>query len=184
VVAFEPVPAVRDRLEANVRLNRLTNVSVRSEAVSDAPGEAAIFVGPASHRGISSFRPVSGSPATVHVTTARLDDLPVARGPVRLVKLDVEGAEYLALCGMRGLLEAVGPDLIVEVSDGFLRELGRSARELCDLLAGLGYRMYVIEWDHLVPVDGWNDRLPDQFNALFTRRPELPATVAVTSAGE
>lgn len=43
-------------------------------------------------------------------------------------------------------------------------------------LEQIGYRMFRIDWDGLVPC-GWDTTLPDQFNALFTAREVLPGNV-------
>lgn len=42
-----------------------------------------------------------------------------------------------------------------------------------------GYRMYHIGWDGLVPLERWRPELPIQFNALFTKRQQLPPGLVV-----
>jgi FkbM family methyltransferase len=177
VFAFEPVPLTRAGLHDNLRLNRAGNVTVREEALADLPGDAEFFVGPADHRGTSSLRPIEAASETIHVRKARLDDLGLP-GPVRAIKIDIEGAELLALRGMTELLRRDHPDLIVEVTDSFLRSMSHSAAALCEFLRGLGYRMYVIGHDGVTPAEPGRGDLPEQFNALFTARPELPTEVS------
>lgn len=174
VMAFEPVPVTRDGLLDNLRLNRVANVTVREEALSDVPGDATFYVGPADHRGTSSLRPLDVTSGMIQVRKERLDALVPAGRRVHLIKIDVEGAEYLSLRGMEAILKRDQPDLIVEVTDSYLRGMGHSALELHQFLAGLGYRMYRIDHDGLHPVDPVRDLLPDQFNALYTVRPGLP----------
>jgi FkbM family methyltransferase len=178
VVAFEPVPLTRDQFTKNVQLNGFGNLMIRDEALSERPGEVEFFVGPTDHRGTSSLRPLDASSEKIRVRTARFDDLGLD-GPARVIKIDVEGAELLALHGMAETLRRDHPDLIVEVTDSFLRTMGHSAVALGEFLLGLGYRMYVIDHPGLVPVDPNRADLPGQFNALFTTRAELPPRVSV-----
>lgn len=175
VYAFEPLPAVRDQLVENVRLNAATQVVVRPEALADAPGEVAFYVGPTDHMGVSSLRPVDGHTARLTLRTGRLDDLLPPDVRVGLVKIDVEGAEYLALRGMEGRLRRDRPDIVAEVTDTFLRELGHSTEMLFDFLLGLGYRAYRIETKGLRPVTAAAVVALGQSNVLFTARPTLPA---------
>jgi FkbM family methyltransferase len=182
VVAFEPVALTRGQLAENVQLNRLGSVTVRGEALSDQAGEVEFFVGPTDHRGTSSLRPLAASSERIRVRTVRLDDLELP-GPVRVVKIDVEGAELLALRGMADTLRQDHPDLIVEVTDSFLRTMGHSVNALCEFVGGLGYRMYVIDHNGLKPLDPLRGDFPGQFNALFTHRPELSSDLSPSGCG-
>jgi FkbM family methyltransferase len=179
VFAFEPVPLVREQLPHNVKLNGFGNVAVHDEAVSDTDGQAIIHVGPREHTGISSLRPLSRSTAGVEVRTYRLDSLTAVGPALRLVKIDVEGAEYKVLCGMQTLLPRQQPDIVLELTDAFLAELGSSAEQVYDLLTKHGYRMYVIANDEIVPVHAWSPTFNTQMNVLFTCRSQLPATLKV-----
>ena len=179
VWAFEPAPGTRERLAQNVRLNGLTNVTVRSEALSNVDGEQRFWAGPTDHSGIASLRPLQGTEGSYEVRTARLTScLPRDAAP-RLIKMDIEGAEHLAIQGMVDLLETSHPDIVIEISDHFLKELGSSSREVCSTLIDLGYDMYVIGWDGLARSTCWTPSLPTQFNALFTIRTSLPATLTL-----
>jgi FkbM family methyltransferase len=80
-------------------VNRVANVIVREEAVADQAGEVPLFIGPANHRGTSSMRSLPDSSGVLEVPKGRLDDLLPAGERVRLIKIDIERAEYLALDG-------------------------------------------------------------------------------------
>ena len=200
VWAFEPVPVTREELSKNVRLNGFQNVRIFEQAISNTPGTASFSVGPTDHRGTSSLRELTDGSATLTVETARLDDLlqhePDAsakesgavaceagseeRQKVDLIKIDIEGAEYLALQGMTECLKRDRPDLVIEVTDQFLRVMGHSAEELCWMLADLGYHMYRIEHTSLVAFEPGQAAGYGQYNALFTTREKLPANLEVT----
>jgi FkbM family methyltransferase len=179
VYAFEPAPPTRQDLEWNVRLNQAANVVVRAEALADKAGETTFCLGPRDHRGTSSLRSLADGTERLTVATARLDDLLPDGCRVNLIKIDVEGAEYLALLGMRECLKRDHPDLVIEVTDSFLREMGHSAEQLCAELFGLGYNMYIIDHRGLQPVRSPALVPAGQHNALFTTRQGLPAPLRV-----
>jgi FkbM family methyltransferase len=150
VIACEPDPVTAGLLRANVALNRFSWVDVHEVALSDHAG-AALFrpVGTAS--GLSSLVPRPGAPSTdaagadVEVATATLDDLVgVHHGRVRLLKLDVEGAEVQALRGATRLLTGDRPDLILEVEPTHLARQGSTLGELEALLTDAGYAAYLL----------------------------------------
>jgi FkbM family methyltransferase len=179
VVAFEPAASTRARLTHNIKLNHLTDVEIHAEAVAEVDGQASFFTGAKDHSGMASLRVLEQNSPAATVRTCRLDDCIAETQRVGLIKIDVEGAEHAAVRGMERTLRHWHPDLIVEISDDYLKEMGRSGQQLTDLVLGLGYRMYLIDWNGLVPLAGWAANLPAQFNALFTVRPELPATLVI-----
>jgi len=174
VDAFEPNPQLSDLICRTIEVNRLAKVTVHSRAVTDQSGVAEFVIDP--EPSISHMRaPTEETPATstITVSTLSLGDfhLQCGYGP-HLVKIDVEGAELAALEGMAGCLDRDSPDLIVEVTDEYLRAMGASAAALVTFLAGKGYAMYRIDHNALVPVDAAHlHQCPSQFNALFTKRP-------------
>lgn len=179
VIAFEPEPWASKRLVHNVGLNNPTCVTIRNEAVSDHDGQTEMFVGPAEHRGLTSLRPLNKFDGNIAVRTVRLDQAFPPETCVRLIKIDVEGAECMALSGMQKLLATARPEIVIEVTDRFLKEMGGSAKALYQFLRDSGYRMYVIDWDGLVPVHHWSVTLPAQFNALFTHMTSLPSQLRI-----
>jgi FkbM family methyltransferase len=182
VLAFEPVPLVRERLLANLKLNGIANAVVRPVALNDAAGKITIFSSSCDNTGLSSFRRLDAAATEIEIEAVRWDKEVSPEKNVRLIKIDVEGAECRVLRGMGDYLDRAGlhrPDLVIEVSSSYLMELGDSAQDLCQQLTRRGYRMFAIRWDGLVPLDGWNRNLPNQFNALFTTRASLPSKLNI-----
>jgi len=150
VHAFEPQPDNRRRLTEHVSMNGLTNVvTIHDVALSDQPGEVELhtFENPAANHGQSTF--FAGTQATrkVRVRTVRLDDYLPGVAP-RLIKLDIEGAEPLAIAGMRNTLRAHRPAVIVELNATTLARAGFATREPLDRLleAVPQYEPHVIAW--------------------------------------
>ncbi|HEY3282478.1 MAG TPA: FkbM family methyltransferase [Armatimonadota bacterium] len=148
VHAFEPTPEVADSLQANVTLNGFGNVTICRAAVSDAPGIVHLHPDPEAPD-INSILPVRGQNrgATVEVPALRLDDYIAQRGlgPVDMVKMDIEGAEMMALAGAPKLLSGeTAPILILELNPEALDRAGSSPAELLRLLERHGYAYHGI----------------------------------------
>ena len=148
VIAFEPMPAFADRLENNVALNGFQNVTVMRLGLSDAPGEAPIFVSSSSyadgthHDGLATLFPSGGrTTSAATIPLARLDDLLSAgqTGRVDIIKMDIEGGELSALRGARSLLLRDGPSIILEVGRETCRAAGYEMEDILRLLDEFGY---------------------------------------------
>jgi FkbM family methyltransferase len=145
VVCFEPASATRSALRRNVDLNAYPWVEVRAEALAESEGYQTLLTFNGDEAGLSSFSPAAAAGAiSEDVRLATLDGaLGTDLDGVRLVKLDLEGAEVKALRGAPRLL-AHGPDLIVEVEPEHLARQDSSVEELVLLLETAGYRLYEI----------------------------------------
>ena len=163
VFAFEPVPRNLRLLERNLRLSQLTDrVTVVPKAVSNAPAPfLEMFLPNESVAVVASLRPVaSPGGGKVRVPNMRLDDFPLpADHPLRLMKVDVEGAELEVLQGGVTLLRQRKPVLLVEVHGFALPQFGSSTAEFDRFLAGLGYRETRLDF---------RSARDDYYQALFT----------------
>ena len=118
VFAFEPMPANFAALRENVALNGYQNITLSQTAVSNTAGRTRLHQLDRRELSATATLVAGGDADTggLEVETGRLDDLiPSARRPVRLVKLDVEGAEGWVLEGMRDILARDRPLLLVEI---------------------------------------------------------------------
>jgi len=169
VLSFEPLPSMRERITENLALNRMENVTLHGVALSNTVGEVTFYEGPLGHKGISSMRPIEEVSTTLQVPTMPLDDIAASVPSVKLIKIDVEGAEQLVVLGAANLIAQHHPDLIIEITDQYLKPFGHSARGLSDSLCSLGYRMYKITPKGLI--ETFPDRAADedQYNALFSQ---------------
>lgn len=167
VLSFEPVPSMRKRLMENISLNTMSNIFVHDVAISNVEGVLPLFEGPEGHKGISSLRKIDNSTVTIEVKTRPLDAFGDDLSAVKLIKVDVEGAEQLVLEGMTRVLQNHHPYLVIEVTDNYLSAFGHSATQLASYLTRMGYRMYEIQPAGLVPMEPEQAADNDQFNALF-----------------
>ncbi len=120
VVAFEPVPWCADAVATNIALNELANAEVRAEAVGAASGRAGLrVVRDASQSMLASLSRGADAREEIDVEVVALDDLvsSAAIPPPDVLKLDIEGAEILALAGMRETIARHRPRIICEIHD-------------------------------------------------------------------
>jgi FkbM family methyltransferase len=145
VIAFEPMPWARAKLERNLSLNAFRNVTVVSHGLSDAPGSARVHFRSSWSQiadGGTTETPASTEPATIEFV--RLDDyLAAARvDRVDFIKLDVDGYEPQVLRGARQTLAAHHPIILMELVEYPQRAPGDALASVLALLADLGYRFF------------------------------------------
>jgi FkbM family methyltransferase len=151
VMAFEPNELVRERLQRNLRLNGLRNVSVLSFGLSDAPGTAHLYVNDASSANknatlVADPRNASSSLATVELRT--LDDVwrkEASRRSTHFIKIDIEGYEFAVLRSGAELLKECRPLILAEFSAYYSGLLGYSWRELCTWMEQHGYDVFTLD---------------------------------------
>lgn len=153
VVAFEPVPANLELLRRSIAENGFEDrVRVVSGVVAEATGEADLLsadVRYAFNSGGSHIVNAAASDPLDHrrlrVAKIQLDGFAMPR-PVSFVKIDVEGAEGLALRGGKELLARDRPTVLAEINPRQLLEVsGCSAEDLIGWMAELGFECHLLE---------------------------------------
>lgn len=182
VIACEPVPETLQLLQRNIAINRFHWIETHNLALGERSGEAELFSFGAG-AGLSSFAPATriGSQRLV-VPVRSLDEISRGdRSRVRLVKLDIEGAEVKALCGARQLLQGK-PDFLVEVEPEHLARQGTSINEMKAIFSAAEYEAYEVQEDAngvvLVQIREWEDarQSPNVFLSVRSL-PSLPCPV-------
>ncbi len=148
VIAFEPSPRERQRLDWTLKINRRHNVRVEPYAIGNGEGSEQLFVCMGRNSGCNSLRqPAVSEPVqatTVPVTT--LDGYLRGRGirQVDFIKIDVEGAELAVMGGARGLLNSgARPVIICEIADVRTLPWDYPASKIYDLLRDFGYLWFL-----------------------------------------
>jgi len=152
VYAFEAEPENYAILTKNVELNGYTNVTCIPKAVSDRTGTLTLYVDP---QGNDRHSIIEDSQAPIHLTkcvvsTVTLDEYASSEGWPRIdvIKMDIEGAEPLALAGMSAILNRSDLiHLLIEFAPEILRRSGTGPLELLTQLRRLGFTISVVEQD-------------------------------------
>src|SRR5262249_5362669 len=124
VYAFEPLPENLAYLTRHVELNGLKNVTVEPSAVSDVSGTVQFARG--SNRSTGGLK----SDGNLKVNSIAVDEFVFGRAnsAPQVIKIDVEGAEFLVLQGARRVLSEHRPVLYLATHGDEVR------RRCCALL--------------------------------------------------
>jgi FkbM family methyltransferase len=155
VVAIEADPQTFSMLSGNVERNHLRNVRPVNVAAWDCEESLQIFA-KAGHRGMTTvireradrwnlkeYCAVRGAPLSRLRSSEEIK-------AARLIKIDVEGAEWHVIMGLRPSLEGCRHDLeiIIEIAHEMLRAEGKSCEDLLGLFREMGFHPYCIENDY------------------------------------
>jgi FkbM family methyltransferase len=158
VHAFEPTPALAERIRLNAYLNNLTQVIVNEVAVSEGAGTASLHISREDPEANSLFNMESGTDV-VSVSTTGLDAYSANAGisHVDLIKIDCEGSELSVLRGARELLSRQdAPVLLLECNSASLSASGGNVSDLCQYLQDASYECYCLEQLREQPHAVWN----------------------------
>lgn len=143
IYSIEALPQNYERLKENIELNQFERIQTYQLAVSDREGMIELSL----NDGDSTPSILEGNAThKINVKTDKLDNI-LPQTNLELAKMDVEGAELLALKGANLLLQDPVPVWILEI-------IGTSAIELVDFLNSYGYHLYQYSADanQLYPV--------------------------------
>jgi FkbM family methyltransferase len=117
VYAFEPQPNLANIIQQNATLNNLNNITINNCALSDKSGTMELYFPDPKNDGEATLgRLTSNSVSNISVDVKTLDDL-YEKSQLFLktdyaIKIDIEGAELLALNGGRGIFQQKLPEFI------------------------------------------------------------------------
>ena len=132
VFSFEPVPQTFAMLIRALSARNCRNVYPVNLACSNINGSVSMSIpdDPLTGEDLYQASISASGPSLVQVCCARIDDLPLPFGKVRLIKIDAEGHDAEVVDGAWETLCRSMPILIIE----------HPPDEISDRLAGLGYR--------------------------------------------
>lgn len=147
VVSIEAFPSIYDKLRRNIELNHLSNIRTIGCAATEAKCEIDMFhAGPSNEGGTTTLRgkfattaiKVRGQPLSELLSKAEVET-------ARLIKIDVEGAEFSVIQGMRSILKELPLDaeIVVEITPDALG--GEKMAAIFEWFRGAGYFPYTVD---------------------------------------
>jgi len=157
VFAFEPEKENYNLLKKNVETNNLSNVTLINKAVSESSGKRELFI-EQDNKGHHSFAKSNNCQEKVVVETDTLDSILANYNSliIDIIKIDIEGAEPIALRGMRETITR-SPHMIIftEIYPVMMKNLGESAINYLRELESLNFSLSIIDSikKEIVPID-------------------------------
>jgi FkbM family methyltransferase len=141
VYSVEVLPKNYDRLQENIQLNHLKQVKTYSTAISDQTGKILINL---CDRDSMAFITQTEGEHTISVATDTLDRLLAEEliDNLMLAKMDIEGAELLALQGATSLLKRQRPPVWILEINSTMRHLKITEKDVVSFLKSYGYGLY------------------------------------------
>jgi FkbM family methyltransferase len=194
VYSFEPEPKNYNYLLKNIKLNNYENVIAIQKAVSDKNEKNKLFICPyesghhtiKQHEGIEAYRPDTFNKRKefIEIETITLDDFfENQEEPIDVIKMDIEGAEMLALSGMNRIIRTNKKlKMFVEFFPLLIEKMGNSPREFIrKLLEDYHFSIFIIPDDYnaskgeMIKINNLQEVMnlrkdeKDHFNLFLTR---------------
>ena len=172
VYAFDANPQACQSTRRNLALNGSYSAEVIHAALADNGGTVPFHISTSDQTGLSSLAPIPTCEETILVPRLRLETFLNERrvNSVRLLKIDVEGAEEMVLRGLGHFLDDHTIDyILLECFDERLLLLNTSTEALAAILKSAGYA----SWEYRTQNGcGWSQadevRSRGDCNYLFT----------------
>lgn len=138
ITCVEPDPRNLTRLRLAMKINNLNNVAILPIAASDRESEVTLECNDVFSR-IANENTSQPSEMLSQVQSRRLDHV-LPRQLIHFCKVDVEGAEWLALQGLSSLIESDLLPVIVFELCGWMKYYNQDENALLDWLRSYGYQ--------------------------------------------
>ena len=153
VICFEPSPTTFVRLDENVKLNNLNNISHKNIGLSEKIDELVFFISKTGYDAWNSFAPredILEDSILVPVSTLDIELNEVDKTKIKLIKIDVEGWEKFVIQGGRDLFVNYNPIVMVEFTEENTFNAGYPVYEIYDMMKDFGYVWYTIKDGELI----------------------------------
>jgi len=160
IYAFEPIPYSFDILSRNIGLNNIKNINVFNIGIGkentvlefnynkDASG-ATSMVNLLDRENVEKIK------CGIRTLDSFVQEKSIDR--VDFIKCDIEGAEFFALQGGKGVLERCRPKLFVEMLRKWSAKFGYHPNDIIGFMGGLGYLCFELADGGLRRIDVMTD---------------------------
>jgi len=146
IFSFEPENKNFEILEKNVKINNYQNVVLEKKGVSDRNGVNKFFLS-SKNTGMHSLQKIRDDSKEVKIDVIKLDDYFFTLDLVEkisLIKIDVEGAEFQVLNGMKTILKNKNLKLLIEFIPDHLKKHGTNPSDVLKILEDNDFKLYQI----------------------------------------
>jgi len=152
VFAFEPAVDNYNLLIKNIEENGYKNIVPVQKAVSNKVGTTKLYLAQ-KNKGDHRIYDTRNGRSHIEVETITLDDFFKDEERIDVIKIDVQGAEYVVLQGMREILRRNSNlKIFVEFWPMGLRRMGYSPEEFLNEFYKCGFMIYLIN-EEITPID-------------------------------
>lgn len=139
IEAFEPQPRFAELTRRSAALNGFSHLTVHEFALGRTDAEVTLHI-PHDNKGRASIGRAEGADEAIRVAQRQAGEAleGLALGPIRLIKMDVEGYETEIIAGAEAYLRRNPPDAILFELNEYAGAFGE--QELVVQLTALGYR--------------------------------------------
>lgn len=172
IIAFEPVSKVYEQLKYNIQLNNLHQVKIEKKALYNETTELNFVISANSNLGMSSIFEHDEKNGQTEIVQAIKGDEYFSNNPIPkmdLIKMDIEGAEYFALQGLKETLKKYKPIILIEISEPILHNNHLKKEQLISFFEELQYVMNGIDYNGNM-VSLTNKNLNDSDNYAFINK--------------
>lgn len=143
VISFEAFSSNFFKLKKHVEINHLTNVNLEHLAISDTEKTLEIYLNNKDQNlGMaSSYLEYFDTIEKIKATSLDIYTKEKALEKINFIKIDIEGGEYDALSGMKNVLMNYKPILLIEINRETLSKIGKSEKDLIELLESCTYQL-------------------------------------------
>jgi FkbM family methyltransferase len=181
VYAFEAFPYYSKVLKMTIRLLRRKNITLLNNAIVDNNRSINLVWKDSKGNRLTGRTHVMGLEDkfvdSVVVEGITLDTflgrIPTPAGKIRFIKMDIEGAELLALKGAIKLIDVHKPIFYLEIYDSYCQRYGYLAEEIFSFLGNLKYMSYLIHPENLKLISVDSSSYTGEGDVLFIPTEEL-----------
>jgi FkbM family methyltransferase len=151
VHSFEPHPEIFKVLQRNIKRNHYNNVTMHNVACSDKNGEGELYFSTENEGNHKIVKNINSNNSKV-VSIVKLSDFVLKEKP-RLIKMDIEGAELLALKGVgNDILKKENIDFILEYHPYEMSFFKIAGIDLLNLLEINEYKFKNLATNEFLPI--------------------------------
>ena len=156
IYAFEPADWAYDRLTENISINDIKNVETFKLAVSDFTGSRQFYVCEDDAYNSLISTPMKQVQKVVAINSIRLDDFCLDKNidHIDILKIDVEGADFLVLKGTEKILRSDLPPIIIcEFNRSIAKGIKSSQYEFAIFMKELSYKFFALKKSRLIEIE-------------------------------